>query len=129
MGIVAEEAVAIIPSTKLRAQGPLLITHWGIGGPAILKLLSYAARHLAERQYKAPLAINWLGLEGYRAIACYRAQPSEPHASKSAAIAPEGLTMRHWTYLAGKAIDEKEHEPLGDLNQKELNRPGQRPML
>ena len=59
MGTVVEEAVAYIPGTKLKATGPLLITHWGMSGPAILKLSSYAARELHEQQYQMPLAINW----------------------------------------------------------------------
>ena len=59
MGTVVEDAVAMIPGTKLRAEGPLLITHWGMSGPAILKLSSYAARHLAEHDYQMPLAVNW----------------------------------------------------------------------
>ena len=61
MGTVVEGATAMIPGTKLRAEGPLLITHWGMSGPAILKLSSYAARHLATCGYQAPLAINWTG--------------------------------------------------------------------
>lgn len=122
MGIVAEEAVAMIPGTKLRAQGPLLITHWGMSGPAILKLSSYAARHLAERQYKAPLAINWLGLKDTEAITLLQATALRAPQKQIDAIAPEGLTMRHWTYLAGKAIGERATGRWSSLNQKELNR-------
>ena len=46
MGTVVEPVIASIPGTKMRAEGPLLITHWGMSGPAALKLSSYAARHL-----------------------------------------------------------------------------------
>ena len=59
-GLVVEEVSVFIPGTKYRAEGPLLITHWGMSGPAILKLSSYAARHLADSQYRAPLSINWV---------------------------------------------------------------------
>ena len=58
MGTVVEDVMTLIPGTKLRAEGPLLITHWGMSGPAILKLSSYGARLLAEQQYRAPLAVN-----------------------------------------------------------------------
>ena len=59
MGTVVENVVTMIPGTKLRAEGPLLGTHWGMSGPAILKLSSYGARLLAESGYQAPLAVNW----------------------------------------------------------------------
>ena len=58
MGLVIEEASVMIPGTKLRSSGPLLITHWGVSGPAILKLSSYAARHLSDNAYQLPLSIN-----------------------------------------------------------------------
>lgn len=61
MGVVVPHAVTGLAGTKLRAEGPLLITHWGMSGPAILKLSSYAARHLAEAGYKATLMVNWMG--------------------------------------------------------------------
>lgn len=61
MGVVAQHAVTGLAGTKFRAEGPLLITHWGMSGPAILKLSSHAARHLAEAGYKATLMVNWLG--------------------------------------------------------------------
>ena len=59
MGLVVEASVAI-PGTAFKADGPLLITDWGLSGPAVLKLSSYAARHLHEVGYKAPLSVNWL---------------------------------------------------------------------
>ena len=61
MGIVVDAALSI-PGAGFKAQGPLLVTDWGLSGPATLKLSSYAARYLAESGYKAPLAINWLDL-------------------------------------------------------------------
>ena len=59
MGTVVEAATAYIPGTNFKASGPLLITHWGMSGPAILKLSSYAARELHDHQYQMPLAVNW----------------------------------------------------------------------
>jgi predicted Rossmann fold flavoprotein len=49
-----------IDGTKLSSEGPLLITHWGLSGPVILKLSSWGARILAEKDYKFSLSINWL---------------------------------------------------------------------
>ena len=59
MGLVVDASISI-PGTSFKASGPLLITDWGISGPATLKLSSYAARHLAESQYKCTVSINWL---------------------------------------------------------------------
>lgn len=60
-GTVVEAVVASIPGTKFKADGPLLLTHWGLSGPAILKLSSYAARYLQEADYQSRLALNWMG--------------------------------------------------------------------
>ena len=59
MGLVVDATVSI-PGTAFKADGPLLITDWGLSGPATLKLSSYAARHLHEVGYQAPLSVNWL---------------------------------------------------------------------
>ena len=58
MGTVVNAGVGI-SGTKFRASGALLITDWGMSGPAILKLSSYAARHLHDNGYKAQLSVNW----------------------------------------------------------------------
>ncbi|MBO4633778.1 MAG: aminoacetone oxidase family FAD-binding enzyme, partial [Bacteroidales bacterium] len=59
MGLVTQASVSL-PGTGFKASGPLLITDWGLSGPAALKLSSYAARYLAENGYKGTLSINWL---------------------------------------------------------------------
>lgn len=61
MGIVVENAVVKVETTKLSAQGSLLITHWGMSGPAILKLSAWGARILAEKNYNFAVLVNWLG--------------------------------------------------------------------
>lgn len=60
MGIVVENARIRVESTKLQAQGPLLVTHWGMSGPAILKLSAWGARILAEKKYDFAVLVNWL---------------------------------------------------------------------
>jgi len=59
MGVSVAQATASIVGTKYVAEGPLLITHWGMSGPAILKLSSIAARRLHEVAYNFEVAINW----------------------------------------------------------------------
>jgi predicted Rossmann fold flavoprotein len=58
-GVSVENAVASVPGTKLRETGPLLITHWGLSGPAILKLSAWGARELAARNYEFPVTVNF----------------------------------------------------------------------
>lgn len=61
MGVVVERVTATLAGAKFKAEGPLLITHWGMSGPAILKLSSHGARYLAEHDYRASLCVNWMG--------------------------------------------------------------------
>lgn len=60
-GVSVENAVVSVPGTKLRTDGPLLITHWGLSGPAILKLSAWGARELAAANYEFGLTVNWTG--------------------------------------------------------------------
>ncbi len=60
MGVVAENASVKIIGTKLQEQGPLLITHWGMSGPVILRLSAWGARELASRQWKFSVMVNWV---------------------------------------------------------------------
>ena len=59
MGLSKEASVEIV-GTKLRSEGPLLITHWGLSGPGILKLSAWGARELAAMQYNFTIKVNWL---------------------------------------------------------------------
>jgi predicted Rossmann fold flavoprotein len=60
MGVSIENAKIKITGTKLEQTGPLLITHWGLSGPAVLKLSAWAARELKEKNWEFGIAINWL---------------------------------------------------------------------
>ena len=60
MGVVVEDVVTRIEGEKLEGFGPLLFTHWGLSGPAILMLSSKGARVLAEKKYEFRVRINWL---------------------------------------------------------------------
>ena len=59
MGIVASNTSVRIQGTKKSQEGPLLITHWGFSGPAILKLSAFQAIHLSECNYNFNVHINW----------------------------------------------------------------------
>jgi predicted Rossmann fold flavoprotein len=59
-GLSVADVVATVRDTKLRETGPLLVTHWGVSGPAILKLSAWGARELHASNYRFTLLINWL---------------------------------------------------------------------
>jgi hypothetical protein len=60
MGVTVENAMVKIAGSKLQEQGPLLITHWGMSGPAILKLSAWGARELKDKNYEYKIVVNWL---------------------------------------------------------------------
>jgi predicted Rossmann fold flavoprotein len=59
-GVSLETVEVSVPETRLRERGALLLTHWGLSGPAILRLSAWGARELHDRTYRFPLQINWL---------------------------------------------------------------------
>ncbi|CAL2083574.1 NAD(P)/FAD-dependent oxidoreductase [Tenacibaculum sp. 190524A05c] len=59
-GVSVPNATVKINGTKLENYGPLLITHWGMSGPAVLKLSAFGARILADKNYKYTVTVNWL---------------------------------------------------------------------
>lgn len=61
MGVSVESASVQIAGTKFRESGPVLITHWGISGPAVIKLSAWAAEYLAEHHYTFTALVNWTG--------------------------------------------------------------------
>ncbi len=68
-GVSVESVEASAPGTGLRERGPLLATHWGLSGPAILRLSAWGARELHRLDYRFPLHVNWLPHLGAEAVA------------------------------------------------------------
>ena len=121
-GLVVNDATTHIPGTKLRADGPLLITHWGMSGPAILRLSSYAARYLADNNYQAPLSINWIQKnEEDTQAALYELAVRQPQ-KLLATYNPFGLQQRLWNYLVDKALTTRAAIRCQELNKKDVNR-------
>ena len=102
MGLVVDAAVAI-PGTPFKAAGPLLITDWGLSGPAVLKLSSYAARHLAETGYKAPLSVNWLAATEAETRGLLEELSAANPRRQVSNTPPAGRQARLWNYLTAKA--------------------------
>ena len=121
-GLVVNDVTAMLPGTKLRADGPLLITHWGVSGPAILRLSSYAARYLAEREYLSPLSIRWVQLSEEE-IRSRIGEQQSLHAQKQlSSYCPFGLQQRLWAYLLQKSLEQRASVRWAELNKKDVNR-------
>ena len=120
MGLVADASVSI-PGTAFKAEGPLLMTDWGLSGPAVLKLSSYAARFLHEAGYKAPLTVNWLTLNEAESRELLQ-ETAAGNPRKQVSNTPlAGLQARLWNHLilrAGLRPDIR----WAELGSKGLNR-------
>jgi len=68
LGISVPNASVQLEDTNLEASGPLLITHWGMSGPAILKLSAFGARVLAEKNYEYQVQVNWLSRPTHKIV-------------------------------------------------------------
>ena len=122
MGTVVEGVQVGIPGTKLRADGPLLITHWGVSGPAVLRLSSYAARHLSEANYQLPLSINWTGQPESVVREELMTMAARHPQKQLQTMRPCGLPARLWDYLLMKTLGQRAQGRWQSLNAKELNR-------
>ncbi len=121
MGTVVDPVTVMVPSTKFRAEGPLLVTHWGISGPAILKLSSHAARYLHENDYRVRVAVNWVH-ESNRAEVeenVRRLAVANPQ-KQMGTLRPYGLPSRLWLYLLQKTGFAAEKK-WGEVGRKGIN--------
>ena len=102
MGLVADASVSI-PGTSFKADGPLLITDWGLSGPAVLKLSSYAARYLHDTEYKAPLSVNWLAASEAETRGILQEVEAGNPRKQVSSTPPGGLQARLWNHLITRA--------------------------
>ena len=122
MGTVVNDVQARLVGTKLSAFGPLLITHWGVSGPAILKLSSYAARILAENDYEAQLAINWFGQANEAEVMSIITEIAEQNQKKLvSSVWPKRFNNRMWCYLID-ACGLRQDMRWSELGKKGLNK-------
>ena len=108
-GVAVEDAATAVRGTALKERGPLLVTHWGLSGPAVLKLSAWGARALHDCGYKFRLLVNWapgFNPESLRA-ALENARAAHPK-KQIGTWCPVGLPLRLWEKLlvaAGLAPD------------------------
>ncbi|MBS1596228.1 MAG: NAD(P)/FAD-dependent oxidoreductase [Bacteroidetes bacterium] len=120
-GLSVERATVTIPGAKLEESGPLLITHWGMSGPAILKLSAWGARILKDSRYSFDVTVNWTGAlttnECIDQLKAYRTEyPKRTILSKAQFKLPSrlwerlclhtGLADKNWADATNKEIEQ-----------------------
>lgn len=122
MGIVVEETLVTIQGTKLKSNGPLLITHWGMSGPAILKLSAFGARLLSEKYYNFNIQVNWTNTKVHDLVMRNLETIVNQHTNKIVSnIRPYLLPERLWHYLLEKS-DIPLNKKWSELGKKGLNK-------
>lgn len=118
MGVAVPFAKVKIANTKLETEGPLLITHWGLSGPAILKASAWGARILSDFNYNYTVLVNWLPKHTEEKLRIEFNNQREENASKAIITScPFELPKRLWEHLVKKAnIDDSLH--WADLPKK-----------
>lgn len=123
MGVSIESAQVKIAGSKLLQKGPLLITHWGLSGPVVLKLSAWGARELAEKNYTFQVIINWLPAYNEQTLKedilhIRAAQASQKISNRNAF----GLPARLWQYFLEqcKINDEMRWADLPGKQQQQL---------
>lgn len=122
MGIVVEKTKTNVQGTKLKSDGPLLITHWGMSGPSILKLSAFGARILSERDYKFNIQVNWVNEQNAEIVQTEIRSIVEEHGQKKLSnYRPFLLPDRLWQFII-----EKTEFPIdqlwGNIGKKGVNK-------
>ena len=122
MGNVVEKATVKVEGTKLIGKGPLLITHWGMSGPAILLLSAWGARILNEKNYQFAILVNWLDEMKDLTLREMMSEIMKDHGGKMIGnLNPFPVTNRMWHYLLEKSEIHPETR-WKDLGKKNVNK-------
>lgn len=119
-GLAVQLAEVAISGTKYKWQGPLLITHWGLSGPAVLKLSAFAAEEFHTKNYESDILVNWLAPQKIEEIFMDLRKMKENHKRVHPHSAPAfGLPRRLWEYLCFESGISNE-VPLAEISDKKL---------
>ncbi len=122
MGVSVEKASVKIIGSKLSEEGPLLITHWGMSGPAILKLSAWGARELSEQNYHFNVMVNWTNRYNEEQLRNeWQTIRNQYAAQKIVNRNPFDLPNRLWQYLLAESNIHPEIR-WADLPAKEQNK-------
>ncbi len=122
MGLSVPSALVSIEGTKLKNSGPLLITHWGFSGPAVLKLSSFGARILSDKNYNFRISVSWCGENNYEKVKEEIQNIINTNQKKKLfSIRAYNLPKRLWSYLLDRS-GLSEEKPYSELGKKKLNK-------
>ena len=122
MGVSVKNASIMIAGSKYRKVGPVLITHWGLSGPAVIKLSAWAAEYLYSKNYTFTALVNWLGDIDEEELRVKLQDHSKKHPrQKVLSNVLFGLPQRLWIRLCSLAeLDEQ--KTWSDVPKKQLNK-------
>ncbi len=122
MGLSVQNAQIKIISSPFKETGPLLITHWGLSGPAILKLSAWGAFYLNEKNYQFEISVNWLGDEKELDVQKRITTNRQLHGNALVTnFKPEPIPNRLWEYFLSKA-EINPSKKWHDISKKEENK-------
>jgi predicted Rossmann fold flavoprotein len=122
MGVSVARAEVKIAGTKLAQAGPVLITHWGLSGPAVIRLSAWAAEYLHEHAYEFTALVNWTGAMSEEALREGLNELRMNSGRKTIMANPMfSLPQRLWDRLIGLA-EIGETKKWGDASNKDINR-------
>ncbi|MBT3605562.1 MAG: NAD(P)/FAD-dependent oxidoreductase [Candidatus Latescibacteria bacterium] len=122
MGIAVEKTWVSIQGTKLKSDGPLLITHWGMSGPVILKLSAFGARTLFDLGYEFNIQVNWVQIQNQDVVMDELKNIVYAYSGKRLVNRrPYSLPERLWIYLLEKC-DLSMDKKWGELGKSGMNR-------
>lgn len=122
MGLSIQNVTTRIVGTELKESGPVLITHWGLSGPGVLKLSSWGAFVLHQKNYHFQVAINWMGEYSEEEVRNDIEVLSQTfHQAKISNRKLEKLPQRFWEYLLVKAEIDKDKK-WSELSKKAKNK-------
>lgn len=100
MGLSVEHAQVSLPECETVTEGPVLVTHWGLSGPAVLKASSLAARRLSQMDYRFQVVVDWLpGQSIEDSLEWIEEGKTDSRALRVRNRVPEGLPRRMWEFL------------------------------
>lgn len=122
MGNVVENTTVKVEGTKLIAKGPLLVTHWGMSGPAILKLSAWGARILEDKGYQFSILVNWLDDKKAEDVQLLIEKIVKENGDKKVInLNPFPMTNRLWSFILDKSSISI-HLKWKEIGKKSLNK-------
>lgn len=122
MGCVVEKTIVKVEGTKLIGDGPTLVTHWGMSGPAILKLSAWGARILADKNYEFAILVNWLNnINEEEVRRVIKTGIKNGGNKKLSSFNPFEITNRLWNFLTTK-MGFSEETRWNELSKKSINK-------